>query len=93
MKRGISELELLFEEITKEELAKQQRKEHKKQKRKKKKEKRIEHEEKENNCEVCWLIFFPNIFFRDSFLTYKHENSEITALLVLSFFLELETEN
>lgn len=52
VKRGVSQLELLYEQITKEELAKQQRKEHKKQKRRKKKEKRAEQEEKENNCEV-----------------------------------------
>jgi hypothetical protein len=53
VKRGVSQLELLYEQITKEELAKQQKKEHKKQKRRKKKEKRAEQEEKENNCEVC----------------------------------------
>lgn len=51
-KRGKSQLMLLYEEITKEELAKQHRKEHKKQKRKKKKEKKHELEEKENSCEV-----------------------------------------
>ncbi|XP_023720325.1 gametogenetin-binding protein 2-like [Cryptotermes secundus] len=51
VKQGVSQLELLYEQITKEELAKQQRKEHKKQKRRKKKEKRAELEEKENNCE------------------------------------------
>lgn len=51
VKRGVSQLELLYEQITKEELAKQQKKEHKKQKRRKKKEKRAEQEEKENNCE------------------------------------------
>jgi mannosyltransferase OCH1-like enzyme len=55
VKQGISQLELLYEQITKEELAKQQRKEHKKQKRRKKKEKRAEQEEKENNCEVCFI--------------------------------------
>lgn len=46
---------LLYEEITKEELAKQHRKEHKKQKRRKKKEKKAE--EKENNCEVRIKIY------------------------------------
>ncbi|GLH06233.1 Gametogenetin-binding protein 2 [Gryllus bimaculatus] len=50
-KQGMSQLELLFEQIAKEELAKAQRKEHKKQKRKKKKEKRAEQDEKENTCE------------------------------------------
>jgi hypothetical protein len=53
-KRGKSQLMLLYEEITKEELAKQHRKEHKKQKRRKKKEKKAE--EKENNCEVSIAI-------------------------------------
>ncbi|CAB3371759.1 Hypothetical predicted protein [Cloeon dipterum] len=48
-KRGMSKLMLLYEEITKEELAKEIRKENKKQKRKKKKEKKAE--EKESNCE------------------------------------------
>lgn len=47
-KRGKSQLMMLFDEITKEELAKQHRREHKKQKRRKKKEKK--HEEKENRC-------------------------------------------
>lgn len=51
-KRGISQLELLFEQFNKEDQAKQLRKEHKKQKRRRKKEKRAEQEEKENNCEV-----------------------------------------
>lgn len=40
VKRGMSQLELLYEQITKEEIAKQQRREHKKLKRKKKKERR-----------------------------------------------------
>ncbi|KDR09742.1 Gametogenetin-binding protein 2 [Zootermopsis nevadensis] len=51
VKQGISQLELLYEQITKEELAKQQKKEQKKQKRRKKKEKRVGHDEKENNFE------------------------------------------
>ncbi|KAJ9595143.1 hypothetical protein L9F63_013551 [Diploptera punctata] len=51
VKQGVSQLELLYEQITKEELAKQQKKEHKKQKRRKKKERRAEQDEKENNCE------------------------------------------
>ena len=55
LKQGVSQLELLYEQITKEELAKQQKKEHKKQKRRKKKEKRAEQDEKENNFEVCFL--------------------------------------
>jgi hypothetical protein len=55
VKRGVSQLELLYEQITKEELAKQLKKEQKKQKRRKKKEKRAEQEEKENNCEVCCI--------------------------------------
>lgn len=50
LKRGISQLELLYEEITKEEQLKQQRKEHKKLKRKKRKERKAGQEEKEN-CE------------------------------------------
>ena len=54
LKQGVSQLELLYEQFTKEELAKQQKKEHKKQKRRKKKEKRAE---KENNCEVCTSYF------------------------------------
>lgn len=52
LKRGISQLELLYEEITKEEQLKQQRKEHKKLKRKKRKERKAGQEEKEN-CGVC----------------------------------------
>ncbi|XP_059488130.1 gametogenetin-binding protein 2 [Neocloeon triangulifer] len=48
-KRGKSQLMLLYEEITKEELAKQHRKEHKKQKRRRKKEKKAEG--KDGNCE------------------------------------------
>lgn len=48
---------LLYEEITKEELAKQHRKEHKKQKRRKKKEKKAEEKENENNCEVSVSIY------------------------------------
>ncbi|XP_069703871.1 gametogenetin-binding protein 2-like isoform X1 [Periplaneta americana] len=51
VKQGVSQLELLYEQIRKEELAKQQKKEHKKQKRRKKKEKRAEQDEKENSCE------------------------------------------
>lgn len=50
-KQGVSQLDLLCEQIKKEELAKQQKKEHKKQKRRKKKEKRAEQDEKENNFE------------------------------------------
>jgi hypothetical protein len=61
VKRGVSQLELLYEQITKEELAKQQKKEHKKQKRRKKKEKRAEQEEKENNCEVCFILLNSNV--------------------------------
>lgn len=54
-KQGVSQLDLLCEQIKKEELAKQQKKEHKKQKRRKKKEKRAEQDEKENNFEVCFV--------------------------------------
>lgn len=51
-KRGITQLELLCQEITKEEYAKQQRKEMKKLKKKRKKEKRIEMEmEEKDSCE------------------------------------------
>ncbi|PSN40613.1 hypothetical protein C0J52_09229 [Blattella germanica] len=51
VKQGISQLELLYQQFTKEELAKQQKKEHKKLKKRKKKEKRTEQDEKENNCD------------------------------------------
>ncbi|GLV41944.1 uncharacterized protein CBL_00406 [Carabus blaptoides fortunei] len=51
MKQGISQLELLYEELTKEELLKQQRKEQKKLKRRRKKE-RLAADEKEN-CNRC----------------------------------------
>nr|CAD7258229.1 unnamed protein product [Timema shepardi] len=51
VKRGVSQLELLYEQITKEEIAKQHRKEHKKQKRRRRKEKKVELDEKENSCE------------------------------------------
>ena len=54
-KQGVSQLDLLCEQIKKEELAKQQKKEHKKQKRRKKKEKRAEQDEKENNFEVYFV--------------------------------------
>nr|CAD7391999.1 unnamed protein product [Timema cristinae] len=50
VKRGVSQLELLYEQITKEEIAKQHRKEHKKQKRRRRKEKKVELDEKENSC-------------------------------------------
>ncbi|CAG5087264.1 Similar to CG2182: Gametogenetin-binding protein 2-like (Drosophila melanogaster) [Cotesia congregata] len=51
-KQGISQLELLYEELTREELVKQQRREKLRLKRKKKKERKYENtEEKENNCE------------------------------------------
>ncbi|KAH0560206.1 gametogenetin-binding protein 2-like [Cotesia glomerata] len=51
-KQGISQLELLYEELTREELLKQQRREKLRLKRKKKKERKYENtEEKENNCE------------------------------------------
>lgn len=48
-KQGVTRLELLYEQITKEELVKQQKKEHKKLKKRKKKEKRAA------ECEVSWL--------------------------------------
>ncbi|XP_029660837.1 gametogenetin-binding protein 2-like isoform X1 [Formica exsecta] len=51
VKQGISQLELLYEEITREEIAKQQRREKLRLKRKKKKERRYETEEKENSCD------------------------------------------
>ncbi|XP_035741747.1 gametogenetin-binding protein 2-like [Vespa mandarinia] len=50
VKQGISQLELLYEELTREEIAKQQRREKLRLKRKKKKERRYETEEKENSC-------------------------------------------
>ncbi|KMQ96750.1 gametogenetin-binding protein 2-like protein [Lasius niger] len=52
VKQGISQLELLYEEITREEIAKQQRREKLRLKRKKKKERRYETEEKENSCDL-----------------------------------------
>lgn len=51
VKQGISQLELLYEELTREEIAKQQRREKLRLKRKKKKERRYETEEKENACD------------------------------------------
>lgn len=61
-KRGITQLELLCEEISKEEYAKQQRKEMKKLKKKRKKEKRNEQEENgKDSCEVR-PMFDKNIF-------------------------------
>ncbi|GAB1866733.1 Gametogenetin-binding protein 2-like [Camponotus japonicus] len=51
VKQGISQLELLYEEFAREELAKQQRREKLRLKRKKKKERRYETEEKENSCD------------------------------------------
>ncbi|XP_057321516.1 gametogenetin-binding protein 2-like [Microplitis mediator] len=51
-KQGISQLELLYEELTREEIVKQQRREKLRLKRKKKKERKYENpDEKENNCE------------------------------------------
>ncbi|XP_014615270.1 PREDICTED: gametogenetin-binding protein 2-like [Polistes canadensis] len=50
LKQGISQLELLYEELTREEMVKQQRREKMRLKRKKKKERRYEAEEKENSC-------------------------------------------
>lgn len=51
-KQGISQLELLYEELTREEIAKQNKREKLRLKRKKKKERRNETEEKENSCDV-----------------------------------------
>lgn len=50
-KQGISQLELLYEELTREEIAKQNKREKLRLKRKKKKERRNE-TEKENSCDV-----------------------------------------
>ncbi|XP_011863592.1 PREDICTED: gametogenetin-binding protein 2-like isoform X2 [Vollenhovia emeryi] len=50
-KQGISQLELLFEELTREEIAKQNKREKLRLKRRKKKERRNETEEKENSCD------------------------------------------
>jgi len=58
LKQGISQLELLYEEFTREEIAKQQRREKLRLKRKKKKERRYEIDEKENSCDVCYNFFF-----------------------------------
>lgn len=51
-KQGISQLELLYEELTREEMAKQNKREKLRLKRKKKKGRRNETEEKENSCDV-----------------------------------------
>lgn len=52
LKQGISQLELLYEELTREEMVKQQRREKLRLKRKKKKERKYANiEEKENDCE------------------------------------------
>lgn len=51
-KQGISQLELLYEELTREEIAKQNKREKLRLKRKKKKGRRNETEEKENSCDV-----------------------------------------
>ncbi|XP_024883941.1 gametogenetin-binding protein 2-like [Temnothorax curvispinosus] len=50
-KQGISQLELLYEELTREEIAKQNKREKLRLKRKKKKGRRNETEEKENSCD------------------------------------------
>ncbi|CAD1472364.1 unnamed protein product, partial [Heterotrigona itama] len=52
VKQGVSQLELLYEELTREEIVKQQRREKLRLKRKKKKERRYEIEEKENACDL-----------------------------------------
>lgn len=56
-KQGVTKLELLYEELTRKEIAKQQRQEKLRLKRKKKKERRFEAEEKENTCEVNFSPF------------------------------------
>ena len=66
-KRGITQLELLCQEITKEEYAKQQRKEMKKLKKKRKKEKKMEVEmetetEEKDSCEVSIDFFKPQYY-------------------------------
>lgn len=55
-KQGISQLELLYEELTREEIAKQNKREKLRLKRKKKKERRNETEEKENSCDVRYTM-------------------------------------
>jgi uncharacterized protein (DUF3084 family) len=50
-KQGVTQLEVLYKEFKREELAKQQRQEKLRLKRKKKKERRFDIEEKENKCE------------------------------------------
>lgn len=63
-KQGISQLELLYEELTREEIAKQNKREKLRLKRKKKKERRNEMEEKENSCDVrytCVQDFFKHL--------------------------------
>ena len=57
-KQGITQLELLCEELTREDLAKQQRRQKQRLKRKKKKERRYESEEKENACQVSELLYW-----------------------------------
>lgn len=55
MKQGFTQLELLYEEFTREEIAKQQKREKLRLKRRKQKVRRYEAEaeEKENTCDVC----------------------------------------
>lgn len=52
-KSGVSKLQLLYDEITQEELTRQQRKEQKKLKRRKKKERQAV----ESKCKVCFFYF------------------------------------
>lgn len=78
VKQGISQLELLYEELTREEIAKQQRREKLRLKRKKKKERRYETEEKENSCDVrckCTRV----IYFFSKYITFflPHHNQNI----------------
>ena len=61
-KQGVTKLELLYEELTRKEIAKQQRQEKLRLKRKKKKERRYENEEKENTCDVSLALNLFKIF-------------------------------
>lgn len=61
-KQGFTQLQRFCEELTKEEIAKQQKREKLRLKRKKQKERRYEieaeAEEKENTCDVCCNLYY-----------------------------------
>lgn len=75
VKQGISQLELLYEELTREEIAKQQRREKLRLKRKKKKERR-ETEEKENACQ-CSINKDDQIEMCDHYIEVKPTTEDV----------------